>query len=170
MSRNDDELMRLVQSLDLKPHPEGGYYKETYRSPGAIPREALPEHFPGERSHATAIYFLVPAQGRSLLHRIKSDEVWHFYKGRPLTIVELTEAGGVETTRLGTAFERGEVPQHVVKAGRWFGAFNDDPEGYAFVGCTVSPGFDFEDFELARRDELLARWPAARPLIEKLTE
>src|SRR5690606_32263546 len=117
----------------------------------------------------TAIYFLVPAGGRSLLHRIAADEIWHFYLGAPLTIVELVPGQNLRKTRLGGAFTHGETLQHMVPAGTWFGAYNEDPHQYALVGCTVAPGFDFDDFELAARDELLREWPTEADVETRLT-
>ena len=148
-----------IAALPLIPHPEGGYYRETYRSPMAV---ALPG-FSGERAVSTAIYFLLPAGEVSAFHRIKSDELWHFYTGQLLTIHGIDPAGGYSTIELGPG-----QPQAVVPAGSWFGATVDS--GYALVGCTVAPGFDFSDFELASRSALLAQYPQHRPIIERLTK
>jgi len=154
------------QRLGLRPHPEGGFYAETYRSDGRHVVED--EKFPGGRSFATAIYFLVPAGEFSALHRIRSDEVWHFYYGMPLEIV-VVERGALELKRLGLDLDRGQAPQHVVTAGAWFGASVAADSGYCLVGCTVSPGFDFRDFELARREQLALSYPEHRELIERYT-
>jgi predicted cupin superfamily sugar epimerase len=145
----------LIERLALEPHPEGGFYRQTYKAPGTSANG---------RAHSTAIYFLLPAGHASRLHRIKSDEVWHFYDGDPLCIVELTPDGALQTTRL-----HREMPQHVVPAGRWFGALPEPGSEFALVGCTVAPGFDFADFELARRGDLVARYPQHRAVIETLT-
>lgn len=163
------EIENLVASLGLAPHPEGGFYRETYRAAEGIAQSALPSRFTGTRSHGTAIYYLLGAGDCSKLHRIKSDEIWHFYAGNPLLIVALSPVGELTVTTLGQDFSAGQVPQHVVPAGHWFGACPAEGSAYALAGCTVSPGFDFADFELAARGDLLAAFPQHRAWIEKLT-
>jgi predicted cupin superfamily sugar epimerase len=153
----------LVRELGLQPHPEGGYFRETYRAAETI--SALPRRFAGARSISTAIYFLLEAGQCSHLHRIRSDEVWHFYAGDPLLVVEIDPAGALKTTRLG----QGGTFQHMVPAGAWFGATLADGGQFALVGCTVAPGFDFADFELADRAALLAEYPAHQDWIRRLT-
>jgi len=148
-----------IAALRLTKHPEGGYYRETYRSPTTV---ELPV-FAGARAVSTAIYFLLPATEFSALHRIKSDELWHFYAGQVVTIHVITAAGRYSTLMLGP-----ESPQAVVPAGCWFGA--TVASEYALVGCTVAPGFDFSDFEIAARPALLAAFPQHRPIIERLTK
>ena len=148
-----------IDSLGLRKHPEGGYYRETYRSetPFAGPG------FAGPRAVSTAIYFLLPAGEVSALHRIQSDELWHFYAGQPLTIQVIAAAGRATTTLLS-----GDQPQAIVPAGCWFGA--TVASEYALVGCTVAPGFDFRDFEMGDRTALLAAYPQHRLIIERLTK
>lgn len=165
-----DEIDLLVARLNLAPHPEGGFYRETYRAAEAIPNAGLPARFHGDRSHSTAIYYLLRAGDRSKLHRIKSDEVWHFYAGDPLVIVAMAPNGQLTETILGHDFAAGQVPQHVVPAGHWFGAIPAKGSTFALTGCTVAPGFDFADFELATRDALLADFPQHRAWIERLTD
>jgi predicted cupin superfamily sugar epimerase len=175
-----------IARLRLARHPEGGWFRETYRAAESIPRSALPARFPGDRAFATAIYFLLEEGDISALHRIRSDEIWHFYAGDPLTLVVLDAAGRLMTHRLGPGSGRGEAFQAVVPAGSWFGAALADgaagprPRGgrhadpgahrrrYALVGCTVAPGFDFADFELADAVALARRHPRHRRLIERL--
>lgn len=163
----------IVRALGLGPHPEGGFYRETYRAPLVLPHAAIEATHGGARAASTAIHFLVPRGSFSALHRIASDEVWHFYAGAPLEIVEISASGVLRTTRLGNALTEGEIPQHVVPAGAWFGsrlAHGSEARGdHALVGCTVAPGFDFADFELAVRSELTARFPAHAALIASLT-
>jgi len=156
-----------IRSLGLKQHPEGGYFKETYRSTCEIPASCLGDKFEGARSISTAIYFLLSGTDFSALHRIKSDEVWHHYDGCSLTIHVLMANGIYEAHRLGK--DKDEVPQVVVHAGCWFGATVNDPASYALVGCTVAPGFDFRDFELGKREELVRLFPQHRARIEQLT-
>jgi predicted cupin superfamily sugar epimerase len=163
----------IVRALGLVAHPEGGYYRETYRAPLVLPHAALTCSHGGPRAASTAIHFLVPRRTFSALHRIASDEVWHFYAGAPLEIVEIDPRGSLRTTRLGNALSAGEIPQHVVPAGVWFGSRvatgSEDRGDHALVGCTVAPGFDFADFELAARRELTARFPEHAALITSLT-
>ena len=158
-------VTELIERLQLTPHPEGGYFRETYRASESIGASALPRRFSGERSISTAIYFLLEAGQCSHLHRIRSDEVWHFYAGDPLDVVEIDGAGGLRTTRLGA----GRVYQHVVPAGVWFGAAPAEGGRFALVGCTVAPGFDFADFELAERAALLREYPRHQDWIRRLT-
>lgn len=144
----------LVERYGLEPHPEGGYYTETYRAGETVetPR--------GPRAASTAILFLLAGGNKSHLHRIRSDEVWHFYEGGPLLIYELGP-DGVEITRLGQ-----DNPQHVVPAGTWFGARPAPGTRHSLVGCTVAPGFDFADFELAKADALLEQADWSREAVD----
>ncbi|MDY0872729.1 cupin domain-containing protein [Dongia rigui] len=161
---------KLVTRLNLAPHPEGGFYRETYRAGETIPNAGLPARFHGPRSLATAIYYLLRAGERSKLHRIKSDEVWHFYEGDALTIIAISADGQLIETTLGREFSRGQVPQHVVPAGYWFGALPAKVSAFTLAGCTVAPGFDFADFELADRGKLLSAFPQHKAWIERLTD
>lgn len=157
-----------IDKLQLTPHPEGGFFKETYRSNEQVDKDHLPLRFGGTRSFSTAIYFLLRSQDRSLFHRIKSDEIWHHYAGSSLTIYVLTETG-LTTYKLGTSLENGESVQVVIPANCWFGAMVNEPDSYVLAGCTVSPGFDFHDFELAHRADLLHAFPQQKHVIEMLT-
>lgn len=165
---NKVTIEELIESFGLKPHPEGGCFAESYRSKESIPRASLPVRFGGDRSFSTAIYYLLPGGEKSRLHRIASDEIWHHYMGDPLVVVEITSKGKVIETLLGSDVTAGQVPQHVVPAGRCFGA-RVQGEGYAFVGCTVAPGFDFNDFEIVEREELIGLYPNARDTIISMT-
>lgn len=158
-----------IDRLNLLPHPEGGYYRQTYESGLHIEQAALPSAFTGSRRASTAIYFLLAGEDFSALHRLASDEVWHFYTGGSLLVHSIDPAGKCKTARLGPNPETGDQFQYVVPAGCWFGSSLVDPDSYALVGCTVAPGFDFADFELARRAELCACHPRHRALIEQLT-
>lgn len=161
---------RLITMLALEKHPEGGYYRETYRSNESIPAQNLPERFVGgARSFSTAIYFLLAEKDFSALHRIKSDEVWHFYAGGTLLIHELDHSGRYIRHRLGGDTGEDIIFQVVVKAGSWFGATLEQPDTFVLAGCTVAPGFDFRDFEMADRGELLRLFPSDREIIERLT-
>jgi predicted cupin superfamily sugar epimerase len=159
----------LVSSLGLLPHPEGGFYRETYRSPEILAAAALPARFRADRAMSTAIYFLVQRGAFSALHRIHSDEVWHFYRGGALEIVCLDRDGQRRDLRLGPDLDRGDVAQAMVPAGTWFGSRVVGDGDFALVGCTVAPGFDFADFELAGRADLTSRFPAHAAVIAGLT-
>lgn len=166
----------FIQALGMHPHPEGGYFADTYRSAEAIPHAALPGRFSGSRLFSTAIYFLLEHHQRSALHRIQSDEVWHFYAGAPLEIFVISPVGDLTIIRLGNNPKRGEVFQAVVQAGCWFGSkpvsapdSSGADIGFSLVGCTVAPGFDFADFELASRATLLDAFPQHQPVIDLLT-
>ncbi len=158
-----------IERLSLTPHPEGGYYRSTYASPVWIAQSALPLGFTGPRLASTAIYFLVDRTNFSAFHRLQSDEVWHFYAGSALAIHAIAPDGRASEILLGGDPESGESFQGVVKAGCWFGARVKDSQSFALVGCTMAPGFDFEDFELATRTELTSLFPEHRALIEQLT-
>ena len=156
----------LIQHYHLLPHPEGGYYKETYRSEESIPATGLPAKFSGERAFSTAIYFLLLKDSFSAFHRIRSDECWHFYEGDSLHVHVLHINGSYELIRLGKNRTEGEVYQAVVPAGAWFAS--ESMGEYSFAGCTVAPGFDFQDFELAKASELKKLYPNHPELLERL--
>lgn len=158
-----------ISRLNLSKHPEGGYYRSTYASELTIAKSALPLGFTGPRLASTAIYFLVDGTNFSAFHRLRSDEVWHFYAGSALVIHVIDQDGRASEILLGSDPESGESIQGVVKAGCWFGARVKDSQSFALVGCTMAPGFDFEDFELAARAQLTGMFPQHRALIEKLT-
>ncbi|HXV27673.1 MAG TPA: cupin domain-containing protein [bacterium] len=159
-----------IKALDLVPHPEGGYYRETYRSPEIIHPHHLPDRFEGPRNVSTAIYFLLLGHQISLFHRIKCDEVWHFYAGSSLTLYLIDSAGRLSSIILGGDFSNGEVFQAVIPMGMWFGAAVNDVSSFSLIGCTVAPGFDFHDFELGSRDQLSVQFPQHHDLILRLTK
>ena len=163
------EINKLVESLQLLPHPEGGFYKEVYRSSSVIPKDALPDDFSGDRSYCTSIYFLLTSENFSAFHRIKQDEIWHFYGGSSLSVHVIDQQGNYTEHKVGMDFSNGEAPQLVVPAGCWFASSVAEKDSYAFVGCTVAPGFDFDDFELATRIELAKIYPAHKDIIYRLT-
>ena len=157
-----------VSAFKMQPHPEGGYFAEMYRSAEVIPQSGLPKRFSGPRSFGTAIYFLLESHHFSALHRIQSDEIWHFYAGGPLNVYIITPDGELSIIRLGNNPEQGEVFQAVVSAGCWFGSRPVPGTDYVLVGCTVAPGFDFADFELAKREEMRQLFPQHAGLISEL--
>jgi uncharacterized protein len=153
-----------IQALGLVPHPEGGHYRETYRAQSIV---TLPGAA-GPRALSTAIYFLLRAGEVSTMHRLRSDELWHFHAGSALLVLELTADGEAREHRLGLDIAAGEQPQAAIAAGSWFGA-RLAGGGFALVSCTVAPGFDFADFELGRRDALQSRYERHREAIAALT-
>ena len=161
-----DELVTL---FNLQVHPEGGFFRETYRDKNVIKENALPRCFGGDRHVSTAIYFLLPEGNKSHLHRIKSDEVWHFYLGGPLTLVQISPEGEIQSVILGQDINAGQRLQYVVPAGYWFGAYPNAGSRFSFVGCTVAPGFDFSDFEMGNRIGLIKEFPKAKEVVEFLT-
>lgn len=158
-----------IKTLGLTKHIEGGSFKETYRSEFIIPKSVLPDDFKDARNVSTAIYFLLEHGQYSAFHRIASDEMWHFYDGDVLNVYEITPDGELHHHRLGRNIEAGEQFQCVIKAGSWFGSRCEVPGGFSLVGCTVAPGFDFADFELAKRNELSSQFPKYRELITEMT-
>jgi len=159
---------QLIQQYELVPHPEGGWYKETYRSKEAIAAAALPERFTGPRVFSTAIYFLLEAGNFSAFHKIKSDECWHFYTGDPLEVYVLKPEGNLDVIHLGSDISKQQVFQYVVPANCWFASRPSAGSKFSFVGCTVAPGFDFADFELATADTLTDEFPQHKDLIQSL--
>lgn len=157
-----------IAGLQLQPHPEGGYFRRTYTAELTLSAAALPLHG-APRPVATAIYYLLQAGQRSRLHRLKSDELWHFYCGSPLTVYILDEQGAYATRHLGPDLRLGQQFQLPIRAGCWFGATVDESTGFSLLGCTVAPGFDFADFELADRADLCRRFPQHGACIERLT-
>lgn len=154
-----------IKKLGLQPHPEGGYYSETYRSAEMIAANALPSRYNSSRNFGTAIYFLLESGQISEFHRIQSDELWFFHVGSPIELFTI-QNGKASTYFLG--FEEGQQLQIVLPAQTWFGARVVDRNSFALVSCTVSPGFDFADFELADRQALLQAFPQHAEFIARL--
>ena len=158
-----------IRRLKLQPHPEGGYYRETYRADLQIPQAALGARGKGRRACCTAIYFLLQKPDFSAFHRLCSDELWFLHDGGPVRIHTLQPDGKYEKRLLGTSAVRGVAPQAVMPAGVWFAAEVSGSAEYALLSCTVSPGFDFADFELGDRQALCRRFPRHKRLITRLT-
>ena len=159
-----------IENLKLQPHPEGGFYREIYQSKEKILKQNLPERFQGDRSYGTAIYYLLQKNDVSCFHRVQSDEIWHHYDGCCVCIHVIHANGKYEMLKLGKNFENGEQPQAVVLSGTWFGAELAEKSLFALVGCTVAPGFHFDDFEMGDREKLLQTYPAQKEIILKLTK
>lgn len=166
MSLSADEW---IEHLDLTAHPEGGYYKQVYKADESISKEALPKRFIADRVFSTSIYFLLKDDEVSRFHRILSDELWFFHAGSALSVYIILDTGELQSFTLGSNSSAGEVFQAVVPAGCWFGAALDVKTSFALVSCVVAPGFEFEDFELANREDLLKVYPQHKNLIHKLT-
>ncbi len=159
----------IIKKLELKPHPaEGGYFRETYRSPNSLPSSALP-NYPGERAASTAIYYLLTPATSSRLHRLRGDEIFHFYYGDPTKMLQLSPDGGVREIVLGSDLAAGQRVQVLVPAGHWQGCRLVDGGSVALLGCTVAPGFEYEDFEAGSRLELTRHYPSVAEEILRLT-
>jgi predicted cupin superfamily sugar epimerase len=158
----------FIKNLNMTPHPEGGFYKEIYASEENITSNDLKVDFEGSRILWTSIYFLLRDGEVSNFHRLKSDEMWYYHSGSPLTIYMISPEGELITEQLGLDIEHGEKPQILVPKNYIFGSAMNH-EGYALVGCMVSPGFEFRDFELFKRNELIAKYPQHQQIIQKLT-
>ena len=161
-----DDVIRL---LNLQPHPvEGGFFREMYRAAQTLPAEVLPAHG-GPRAVSTAIYYLLKPGHVSELHVLPGDEVFHFYLGAAVRMLQLWPDGSGKEVVLGSDLAAGEVPQLVVPAGVWQGTRLVGATGFALLGCTVAPGFDYADYRGASRAELVAKWPAFADEIKRLT-
>jgi predicted cupin superfamily sugar epimerase len=159
----------LIRRFDLKPHPEGGFFNETYRSAARVSRDDGHDGLAQTRSASTAIYYLLCDGAHSAWHRIRSDEVWHFYAGEPLNVHVIDASGALLTHKLGNTLTHPDaVFQAVVPAGLWFAAECAGPATFALVGCTVAPGFEFSEFEIADVDALKAEHPQHAEAIARL--
>jgi predicted cupin superfamily sugar epimerase len=160
-----NRVRELIETLALVPHPERGYYVETHRAPARVHSAS----HAGERSASTAIYFLIGQdEPITFLHRLASDEVFHLYEGGPLEVLRLLPDGSSDVARLGLDLARGQRPQLVLSRGTWFGTELCAGATHCLIGCTVAPGFEFEDFELADAAELMRRYPEQRERIARM--
>jgi predicted cupin superfamily sugar epimerase len=165
----NNSLENLISQFNLEPHPEGGYFRETYRSKVEIPKGILDGRFNGIRNCSTCIYFLLTSNNFSAFHKINQDEIWHFYDGSPIRLHIISECGVYTNQLIGIDIKNGQLPQFVVEGGSWFAAEVEYPDAFSFVGCTVAPGFSFDDFELGIQNELIKMFPKHKDVIEKLT-
>jgi uncharacterized protein len=163
-----DIIKNLISQFNLLPHPEGGYYSQTYKSHEMIAGECLPVRYSGDRPFSTAIYFLLGKGNFSAFHRIKSDECWHFYAGQTLLIYVIQSDRELSIIYLGNNILKGEVFQYLVPAGCWFASEPASESEYSFVGCTVAPGFDYTDFELANAKTLTELYPQHTSIFQRL--
>lgn len=153
-----------INTLNLEAHPEGGYFRESYRD-----NEMESFSGVGDRNRSTAIYFLLTSDAFSAFHRIKADEAWHFYDGDPLHVHWIDDVGNLHTEKLGMHPDKGYFPQLVIPKHCWFASEVAPGGSYSLVGCTVAPGFDFADFELAKSDDLIRAYPDYTGIINRLT-
>lgn len=159
-----------IKKLGLTRHVEGGSFAETYRSPIILEQNLIGENFKGNRNASTAIYFLLEEGQFSAFHKIASDELWHFYAGNPLSIYELNQEGELHCHQLGNNLEAGESFQILIKAGNWFGSRCEVKNGFSLVSCTVAPGFDFEDFEMAKKVDLIMAFPLHQSILNEMCQ
>jgi predicted cupin superfamily sugar epimerase len=167
MTENSGRLENIIKKLGLEAHPEGGWYRRTYQSEYILPSEALPRH-PGNRHCATSIYFLITSENFSSFHRIRSDEMWYHHSGGAITINIIHDDGTLNSIVLGPV-EEGYEPQALAPADTWFASHLLEESDWALVGCSVAPGFDFDDFEIGKRSELIDTYPQHKHLISSLT-
>lgn len=159
-----------VDKLELQKHPEGGFYKEVYRSDEIIIKENLPGRYNSDRNFSTSNYFLLDGENVSLFHKIKSDEFWHFHDGSTIKIYKLKNDGELKINLLGKNLDEDESLQVIIEKGKWFCAEVVNKNLFGLVGCTVAPGYDFDDFKLGIRNELIKNFPDHKKLIEKFTK
>ena len=160
---------QIIQQLNMEPHPEGGYYRETYRSQTMLPAASLPPEFNGGRPAGTSIYFLLTGDTFSAFHRLRSDELWHYHIGDSACVHIIHPDGRHEMVKVGPDLADGQQFQCIIPAGTWFAASVENPDGFILTGCTVAPGFDFHDFELADRKTLISQFPQHTELITRYT-
>jgi len=162
------KAQKYIKQLQLKKHPEGGYFKEVYCSGEMILPEHLPKRYKSSRNFSTSIYFLLEGKQFSSFHLLQSDELWHFYDGSSVLLYIINQKGELSVKKLGRSVD--SELQLTIEKQSWFAAELEDKKSFALFGCTVSPGFEFEDFEIGRRDELIKNFPQYFDLIKRLTK
>lgn len=155
-----------IDKLELKKHPEGGYYREIYRAGEMFFTETIPPKKLNKKNISTSIYFLLSGRDKSYFHRLKSDEIWHFYDGCDVKLYLIDEKGNLSDVLLGKTSEQFQL---IIPKNTWFAAELTEKNSFALVGCTVAPGFDFNDFELAKREVLLKQFPGHKSIINRFT-
>jgi hypothetical protein len=164
-----DEAAAIISQLQLLPHPEGGWFREMYRSEDVLEPGSLPDRYKAPHCYSTSIYFLLESADFSAFHRITSDETWHFYLGSPVVIYCIHPDGKTSEVVMGNDLSTGHCLQFTIPRNCWFAARNQENDAFSLVGCTVAPGFEFSDFELARRNSLIDLFPQHAALISDLT-
>lgn len=159
----------IIRTLGLVPHPEGGYYREIYRSAETVGRESLPERYDGDRQFGSSIYYLLTEDTFSAMHRLKTDEVFLYHLGDPVELLRLYPDGSGDIVTLGPVIDRGHMLQCVVPRDCWMGLSLVKGGLYGLMGTVMAPGFDFRDFEMGRREELTAEYPGFAEMIRRLT-
>jgi len=160
----------FIKQLKLEPHPEGGHYRRIYESSEFISKENLPKKYGSKRHYSTSIYYLLNKTEVSKFHKLKSDEIWHYYFGSSAMIYIIDESGKLNIKKLGPNIDEGEEFQVIIKSNSWFASELSNKDSFILVGCTVAPGFDFEDFELAEKSDLINNYPDYLDIISKFTE
>ena len=163
------KVQDIIGRLGLQPHPEGGYFKEIYRADESVVADNLPDRYSGARSMSTSIFYLLTADTFSTMHRVKSDEMFHFYLGDPVEQLHLRQDGSSQVIHLGQNLMGDERLQSLVRRGVWQGARLIDGGKYALLGATVAPGFDFADYEEGTKEALCSQYPDMTAMICKLT-
>ncbi len=158
-----------IEHLNLTKHPEGGYFKECFRSIEFIKQSHLPDRYTEKHCFLTSIYFLLKGKDISAFHRLKSDEIWYYHDGSPLTAYMIDKKGKLSIEKLGCDMDKGEKPQIMFTQEVWFGAKVDNINQYTLMGCSVAPGFEFSDFEMAEKEKLIKLYPDHQQIIEMLT-
>ena len=166
----DKQANFWIGHLGLNKHPEGGWFKETFRSDEILSKKSLPGRYTSFRAVSTSIYYLLNGNEHSSFHRLKSDEIWHFYTGAPVNVYVISPLGKLTIHSCGPFAEKGDVFQLLIPMGSWFAAMVSNRSSYTLLGCTVAPGFDFEDFELGQREELIKRFPRHTKIIQAFTK
>jgi len=159
----NSRVAELVCRFSLQPHPEGGFYARQFESPIKVLHPMIADAI---RPMYTSIYYLMTASNHSSWHRLRTDEMWHFYEGDPMHIHMLYPSGEYQVKRLCAHGEEMRF-QWVVPAGVWFAVSSEGPLGYSFTGCSLAPGFDFDDFELADASDLQSQYPAHQKIIDQ---
>ena len=155
-----------IKKLNLSKHPEGGYFAESYKSDKIIRLSG----YDGARSACTAIYYLLTGNQFASFHIMKSDEIWHFYSGSSMTLYIIDSKGKLKEAFLGPNISKGETFQLTIKSGCWFAASLNEKRSYSLVGCTVSPGFEYKDWEIGNRKRLAELYPQHKQIIERYTK
>ena len=164
-----NESAEIIERLQLQRHPEGGWFREVYRSQDVIETHSLPQPYSSVHCFSTSIYFLLDKDNFSAFHRIRSDETWHFYLGSSLVIHCIFPDGTYAAIELGRDLQKGQVLQFTIPRNCWFAAKNLDGNTFSLVGCTVAPGFEYQDFELAKKEDLMSSYPQYEALIREFT-
>jgi predicted cupin superfamily sugar epimerase len=164
-----DDVNSIIKTLELIPHQEGGYFREVYRSGESISQDMLPSRYNGNRSFLTSIYYLLKNNDVSRFHALLSDEIWYFHTGSPVIIHQIDFYGNYSKYLLGLNYLSEERPYILIKRNTWFGAEIKNKNSFSLVSCAIAPGFEFSDFKLADRNDLIAKYPQHRDLIVKLT-